>query len=148
MSKNHPARFRQNATGPILVSHFLIRLHSSADRPDHNYCAKPAGSDLVLADCEVMAKRTRSRSKPVCKNHRVCWPMLPNRSRLDTNRIRHVYWVGLQKIGRGVGRKEWGGGEKEWGGGRSGGGGGGKVAGGGGEEGRIPAVGEVCKAVL
>ena len=47
---NHRARFWQNATAPLSVSHFQTRLRSSADRPDHTVQNRP-GYDLVLADC-------------------------------------------------------------------------------------------------
>ena len=42
--------FRQNATGPLQVSRFQIRLHSSTDVPDH-IVQNQLGSDVVLADC-------------------------------------------------------------------------------------------------
>ena len=48
--KNCLARFWQNATGPLLVSHFQTQLRSSTDSPDHTVENHP-GSDLVLADC-------------------------------------------------------------------------------------------------
>ena len=48
--KNCLARFWQNATGPLRVSHFQTRLRSSTDSPDHTVENHP-GSDLVLADC-------------------------------------------------------------------------------------------------
>ena len=42
--------FRQDATGPLPVSHFWIRFRSSTDVPD-NIIQNQPGSDLVLADC-------------------------------------------------------------------------------------------------
>ena len=42
--------FRQDATGPLPVSHFQIRLHSFTNVPD-NIVQNQPGSDLVLADC-------------------------------------------------------------------------------------------------
>ena len=41
--------------------------------------------------CQVLAKRIRSGSKPVCKDHPArFWPLLPSRSGADANRIRYV----------------------------------------------------------
>ena len=59
-----------------------------------SYCAKPGrirfGSGWL---CQVLAKRIRSGSNSMCKNHPArIWPMLPCRSGPDANRIRHVYW--------------------------------------------------------
>ena len=48
--KNHRARFWQNVTGPLPVSHFQTRLHSSTGGPNHTVQNRP-GSDWVLADC-------------------------------------------------------------------------------------------------
>ena len=42
--------FWQDATGPLPVSHFSTRLHSSTDVP-HNIIQNQPGADLVLADC-------------------------------------------------------------------------------------------------
>ena len=42
--------FWQEATGPLPVSDFQTRFHSSTDVPDTNVQNQP-GSDLVLADC-------------------------------------------------------------------------------------------------
>ena len=42
--------------------------------------------------CQVLAKRIRSGSRPMCKKHPArFWPMLPSRSDPDANRIRLVY---------------------------------------------------------
>ena len=85
--------FWQDATGPLPVSHFWTQFRSSPDVPD-NIIQKHPGSGLVLADCQVLAKRIQSGSKPVCNNHPArLWPMLPSRSGPDANRIRHVYWA-------------------------------------------------------
>ena len=43
------ARFWQNATGPLQVSYFQTRLHSSTDGPDQIVQGQ-LGSDLVLVD--------------------------------------------------------------------------------------------------
>ena len=48
--RNYGARFRQNSTGPLPVSHFQTGLRSSTEGPDHTVQNQP-GSDLVLADC-------------------------------------------------------------------------------------------------
>ena len=74
------------------VSHFETRFRSSADVLDNIAQSQP-GSDLVLADCvRFWAKRIRSGSKPMCKNHPARFrPMLHSRSGPDANRIRHVY---------------------------------------------------------
>ena len=57
-------------------------------------CAKPAriwfGSGWLR---QVLAKRIRSGSKPVCKKHPArFWLMLPSWSWSDVNQIQHVYW--------------------------------------------------------
>ena len=58
----------------------------------YNIVQNQPGSDLFLA----LAKRIRSGSKPVCKNHPArFWPMLPRWSGSDANRIRHVYWESI-----------------------------------------------------
>ena len=56
---------------------------------DHILQNQP-GSSLVLANCQVLAKRIQSRSKPECKNHSLS--RLPSLSRLEVNWIWHVYW--------------------------------------------------------
>ena len=81
--KNHQAWFWQKATGPLPVSHFQTRLRSSTDGPDHTVQYQP-GSDLVLSDCQILAKRIRSGGKPVYKNHQArFWPTLPSRAVSD-----------------------------------------------------------------
>ena len=83
--RNHRAGFWQDATGPLPVSHFQTRFRSFTNVPDNIIQNQPE-SDLVLADCQVLAKRIRSGSKPMCKNHPArFWPMLPSRSGLDAN---------------------------------------------------------------
>ena len=47
--------------------HFQTWLRSFTDGPDH-IVQNQLGSDLVLVDCQVLAKRNRSGSKPVCKD--------------------------------------------------------------------------------
>ena len=86
--------FWQDATGPLPVSHFQTKFRSSANIVDNIMQNRP-GSDLVLADCvRVLAKRIRSGSKPVCKNHPARFrPVLHSRSGPEANRIRHVYWA-------------------------------------------------------
>ena len=90
--------FWQYATGPLPVSHFQTRFCSSADVPD-NIVQNNPGSDLVLAGCvRFLAKRIRTGSKPMCKNRPArFWPLLPSRSGPDANRIRHVFWVTIEK---------------------------------------------------
>ena len=74
MCKNPWARFWQNTTGPLPFFHFQTRLHSSIYSSEHSV-QNQAGSDLVLADCQVLAKRIRSGSKPMCKNRQArLWP--------------------------------------------------------------------------
>ena len=106
--------FCQEATGPLPVLDFQTKFRSSTDVPD-NIVQNQPGSHLVLVDCvrswpngpgpeasrcvcQTMAKRTRSGSKPVCKNHPArFWPVLPSRSGP------HVYWaefIGLPVTGR------------------------------------------------
>ena len=81
--------FWQNATSPLPVSHFQTRQPSSTDGPDL-ILQNQSGSNLVLADCQVRAKRIRSGRKPACKNHRVrFWTTLLSRSGLGANWIRH-----------------------------------------------------------
>ena len=66
----------QNATGLLPVSHFQTWLCSSMDDLDYIMQNQPR-SNLVLADCQVLAKQIRSRSKLVCKNHWACfWQLL------------------------------------------------------------------------
>ena len=57
------------------------------------YCTKPAQIRFSSGRlCQVVAKRIRSGSNPMCKNHLACvWPMLPSQSGPDANQIRHVY---------------------------------------------------------
>ena len=76
--------FWQDTTGPLPVSNFQTRFRSSADVPD-NILQNQPGSDFVLADCvRFWAKRIRSGSKPVSKNHPArSWPMPPFRSGPD-----------------------------------------------------------------
>ena len=90
--------YSDNTTGLPPVAHFQTRLRSSTDGPDHFVQNQP-GSDLILADCQVLAKRIRSGSKPVGRNHgtRFC-PTLPSQSRSDADRIRHVNWGDLKAI--------------------------------------------------
>ena len=53
-----------------------------------NIVQNQTGSNLVLADCVRFAKRIRSGSKPVCKNHSArFWPVFPSRSRPNAKRI-------------------------------------------------------------
>ena len=84
--------FRQDATGPLPVSHFQTRFRSSTDVLDNIVQNQPT-ADLVLADCaRFLATRIRSGSKPVCNTHPTrLWPMLHSRSGPDATRIRHVY---------------------------------------------------------
>ena len=86
--------FWQDATGPLPVSHFQTRLHSSTDVVD-NIIQNQPGADLVLADCSSFGPNgSGPEAKPVYRNHPVrFWPMLSSRSGPDANRIRHVYWV-------------------------------------------------------
>ena len=74
------------SSGPVLaehnsqlpVYHFQTWLHFSTDSLDHIVQNQP-GSNLVLADCQVLAKQIQSESKPACKNHWACfWPTLPS----------------------------------------------------------------------
>ena len=90
--------FWQDAAGPLPVSHFQTRFHSSRDVPDHTVQNQP-WSDLVLADCvRFLAQRIRSGTKPVCKNHPArFWLTVPSRSGPDANRIRCVYSVWISE---------------------------------------------------
>ena len=74
----------QNSLGPVLaehnwsttIFHFQTRLHYLIYSSEHTV-QNQARSDLVLADCQVLAKRIHSGSKPVCKNHQArLWPKL------------------------------------------------------------------------
>ena len=56
--------FWQDASAPLPVSDLLTLPRSSTDDPN-NIVQNQPGSDLVLADCQVFAKRIRSGSKPV-----------------------------------------------------------------------------------
>ena len=61
--RNHWARCWQNATSPLPVSHFQIRLRPSTDGPDHIVQSQP-GFVWVLADyVRSFAERIRSRSR-------------------------------------------------------------------------------------
>ena len=86
--------FWKDATGPLPVSHFQTRFRSTTDVQD-DIVQNQHGSDLVSGWlCQVLAKRIRSGTKPVCKDHPArFWPMLPSRCGPDANGIRHVYWV-------------------------------------------------------
>ena len=77
--RNHRARFWQNATGPLPVSHFETRQRSSTDGPDQIVPNQP-GADLVLAHThsvrfwprkragvqESSGQRFRCESAPAC----------------------------------------------------------------------------------
>ena len=87
----------QKSSGPDLVERnrnaTSFSLSDSAaffHRRSGSYCAKPAsiqyGSGWL---CQVLAKRIRSGSKPVCLNHRArFWPTPPSRSGSDANSMR------------------------------------------------------------
>ena len=93
--KNHRAQFlteRNRSATSFPLSDSVPFFH----RRPGQYCAKPArirfGSGGL---CHALAKRIRSGSKPMCKNHPArFWPVLSSRSGPDVNRIRHVYWDG------------------------------------------------------
>ena len=96
--------FWQDATGPLPVPDFQTKFRSSTDVPD-NIVQNQPGSDLVLVDCVRFWPNDPVRKQAaVCKNHPARFrPVLPSRSGLDANRIRHVYWVefiGLPVTGR------------------------------------------------
>ena len=63
-------------------------------RRPRSYCVKPAQMQLGSGRlCQVLVKRIRSGSKPVCKNHRAhFWPMLPSHSGSGADQIQHIYW--------------------------------------------------------
>ena len=90
--RNHWARF-------LLGYHWLANSFPLSDsvaiihRRPGSYCAKPAWIRFSSGWlCQVLAKRIRSGSKPVCRNHPArFWPMLPSRSGPDANRIWHIY---------------------------------------------------------
>ena len=87
----HKARFCQNATGtlPLPVSHFQTWLCSSTDDPDDIVQNQP-WSDLVLADCQVWAKRIRPVKQATVHNRGAhFWPLLRNWFGLGVNRIWH-----------------------------------------------------------
>ena len=54
--------FWKDATRPLPIFYFQTRLQSSTDVADHTVQNQPR-SDLALADCQVLAKQTRSGSK-------------------------------------------------------------------------------------
>ena len=84
--------FWQDATGPLLVSHFhsVVFFHG---RP--GYYAKPAQSWFSSGWlCQAWAKRIWSGSKAMCKNNPArFWSVLPNRPGPDVNQIQRVYWA-------------------------------------------------------
>ena len=84
--------FWQEATGPLPVSHFQTRFHSSTDVPDNTVQNQPR-SDLVLAECVRFWPNHSGLEASWCARIIPAhfWPMLPSRSRLDANWIRHVY---------------------------------------------------------
>ena len=84
--------FWQDATGLLPVFHFQAWLQWSTCRRPRWYCEKPAWIRLSSGWlCQVLAKRIRSGSEPVSKNHPArFWPVLLSRSGLDANQIRHV----------------------------------------------------------
>ena len=63
--------FRQDATGPLPVSHFQIRLHSFTNVPD-NIVQNQPGSDLVLADCVRFWPNRSGPEASWCA--RIIWP--------------------------------------------------------------------------
>ena len=89
--RNQQARFLAG-TQPARYRFHTFR-RSSTDVSDNIVQHQP-GSDFSSGRlCRVLAKRIRSGSKPMCKNHPArLWPMRPSRSGPDANRIRHVYW--------------------------------------------------------
>ena len=94
MCRNHLVRFlagRNRSTTSFQLLDSVLFFHR---RPGW-YCANPARIRFSSGWlCQVLAKRIRSGSKPVCTNHPArFWPMLRSRSGPDANRIRHVYWV-------------------------------------------------------
>ena len=93
MCRNHRARFLSGRKRPATNFPLSDSVPFFHRRPG-KYCAKPARIRFSSGClCQVLVKRIRSGSKPVCKNHPArFWPMLPSRSGPDANRIRHVYW--------------------------------------------------------
>ena len=90
--KTHQARFLAECNRPATSSPLSVSV-AFFHRGPGSYCAKPAriwfGSGWL---CRVWAKRFRSGSKLVCKNHLAhFWSMLPSRCGSDANRIQHVY---------------------------------------------------------
>ena len=89
---------------PAATSFQLSDATAFFHRRPGSYFTKPAriryssGSSGGL--CQVWAKRIRSGSKPVGKNHRASfWLTLPSRFGPHANRIRHVYWDNVQMKG-------------------------------------------------
>ena len=92
----------QESSGPVITEHnrpaarFPVSDSTAFfHRRYRSYRAKPApiwfGCDWL---CQVLAKRIRSGSKPMCKGQWArFWPALLGRSGSEANRIRHVHWV-------------------------------------------------------
>ena len=97
--------FWQDATGPLPVSHFQIRLRSCTDGPNHIALNRP-GSDLVFWMTVSGFGQTDPVRKLACVKES-SGPLLANASELIrigyANRIRHVYWerfLGAGKAGK------------------------------------------------
>ena len=89
--RNHLARFWQDSTGPLPVSHFETRFGSSTDVPD-NIVQNQPGSDLVLADCVRFWPNGSGPEASQCA--RIIRPASGQCFPADPDRIRHVYWGG------------------------------------------------------
>ena len=82
-------------TQPARYQFPTFRLGSVLPQTSHReYCAKPARIRFSSGClCQLLAKRIRSGSKPVCRNHPARFrPMFPSRSGPDASRIQHAYW--------------------------------------------------------
>ena len=96
----------QKSTGPVwaernwpAISFPLLDSVVFFQRRPESYCSKPARTRLVLADCQVLAKRVRPGSKPVRKIHQArFWPTLPSQFGSDSTFVLGAENPELSKI--------------------------------------------------
>ena len=81
--KNHRARFWENATGPLPVSHFQTRL-----------CSSTYGTDHIMADCVIFVPNGSCPEASRCA--KIIRSDTGQHFRTDPDRIRHVYWAVMQ----------------------------------------------------
>ena len=99
--RNQRAGFRQDATGPLPVSHFQARFRSSTDVPVNTVQDQP-GSDLVLADCVRFwpngSGPEASRCATIIRSASgQCFPADPDRMRIGSGMF--TGWITVPEAG-------------------------------------------------